>query len=65
MQKSSIEVITHTTCEMMWLKTLMAELDFFFLNAGPMAMHCENQAAIYIANIQCFMNELTSCGIVR
>ena len=32
---------------MMWLKTLMAKLDF--LKTGPMFMHCNNQTTIYIA----------------
>jgi len=39
--------MTHS-CEMMWLKTLMAELGF--LDTGTMPMHCGNQTAIYIAN---------------
>jgi len=33
--------MTRTTCEMMWLKTLMAELDF--LDTDLMHMHYDNQ----------------------
>ena len=39
--------MTHTVCEMMWLKNLMMELDF--RQFGPMSMHCDNQSTIYIA----------------
>ena len=52
MHKLSIEVC-HTTCEMMWLKTLMIETlmtEFGFLETGLMPMHWDNQVAIYIAN---------------
>ena len=39
--------MTHTACEMVWLKNLLMELDF--RQSGPMLMHCDNQCAIYIA----------------
>ena len=39
--------ITHTTCEMVWLKNLLME--FGFKLPGAMPMHCDNQSVIYIA----------------
>ena len=39
--------MAHTTCEMLWLKSLLMELGF--RQPGPMPMHCDNQFAIYIA----------------
>ena len=40
-------VMTHTACEIMWLKSLLWELGFSV--DGLMAMYCDNQATIYIA----------------
>jgi len=40
--------MAHTTCEMVWIKNLLIELDF--RQSGPMPMHCDNQSAIYIAH---------------
>ena len=38
----------HTSCELMWIKHLFEELRFVV--KLPMTMHCDNQAAIYIAS---------------
>ena len=46
--ESEYRSITHTTCKMMWLRSLMAELGFS--NQSSMPMYCNNQTAIYIAN---------------
>ena len=40
--------MTQTTCEMVWLKSILLELDFPVMT--PMAMHCNNEATIFIAN---------------
>jgi len=40
-------VMAYTTCEMVWLKNLLMELDF--RQPGHMPMHCDIQSAIYIA----------------
>ena len=44
--KAEYKVMTRT-CKMMWLKTLLWELEF---RKGPMPIYCDNQTAIYIAN---------------
>lgn len=36
-----------TTCELKWLKSLLSELGIF--HKGPMRLHCDNQAALHIA----------------
>ena len=50
--RSSVEAeyraMTHTSCELMWIKHLLEELRFVV--KLPMTMHCDNQAAIYIAS---------------
>ena len=50
--KSSAEAeyraMAHTSCELMWIKHLLEELKFVV--KLPMTMHCDNQAAIYIAS---------------
>ena len=50
--RSSTEVeyrsMTQTTCEIIWLKSLLTELGI--LVHIPMPMHCDNQVAIFIAN---------------
>ena len=50
--KSSAEAkyraMAHTSCELMWIKHLRKELRFVV--KLPMTMHCDNQAAIYIAS---------------
>ena len=40
--------MAHTSCEIMWIKHLLEELRFVV--KLPMTMHCDNQAAIYIAS---------------
>ena len=40
--------MTHTTCELMWIKNLMTELGFQVKKL--MVMFCDNQAATYIAS---------------
>ena len=49
MSRSSAEaeyrVIAHTTCEIVWLKNLLMELDF--RQPEPMLMHWDKQSAIY------------------
>ena len=50
--KSSAEAeyraMPHTSCELMWIKHLLEELRFVV--KLPMTIHCDNQAAIYIAS---------------
>ena len=45
-------VMTHITCEMMWLKSLLWELRFSV--DGPMPMYCDNKDAIYITSNHVF-----------
>ena len=40
--------MAHTSCELMWTKHLLEELNFFV--KVPMTMQFDNQAAIYIAS---------------
>ena len=46
--KVEYRAIAHTSCELMWIKHLLEELRFVV--KLPMTMHCDNQAAIYIAS---------------
>ena len=46
--KVKYRAMAHTTCEMMWLKTLLGEHEFS--EDGPMPMYCDNHVAIYIPN---------------
>ena len=50
--KSSAEAkyrtVAKTACELIWLRSLARELGFN--EKEPMQMHCDNQAAIYIAS---------------
>ena len=52
MSRSSTEAeyrsIAQTVYEMMWLKSLLVELDFSM--EVPMSMHCDIQTVIFIAN---------------
>ena len=41
-----------TSCKLMWIKHLLEELRFVV--KLPMTMHCDNQAAIYIASNSVF-----------
>ena len=59
--------MSHTTCEMMWLKNLL--LEFGFRHLDLILMFCDNQSAIYIAQNQKF-HERTKhieidCHLVR
>ena len=58
--------MTHTTCEMIWLKNL---LEFGFRHLGPMPIFCDNQSAIYIAQNQKFHERTkhieVDCHLVR
>jgi len=38
--EAEYRAMTHTTCEMMWLKNLL--LEFGFRHLGPMSMFCDN-----------------------
>jgi len=59
--------MAHTTCEMMWLKYLMIELDF--KQSGSMHMHWDNQSALYIAQNPIFHKRTNhienDCHLVR
>ena len=61
LSKSSAEAeyraITHTTCEMTWLKNLL--LEFGFRHLGLMPMFYDNQFAIYISQIKSSMRRLS------
>ena len=46
--KVEYRAIAHISCELMWIKHLLEELRFVV--KLPMTMHCDNQAAIYIAS---------------
>ena len=51
MSRSSAEAeyraMTHTACDIVWLKNLLIELEF--RQSGLKPMHSDNQSAIYIA----------------
>ena len=44
--------MAQTAYEMVWLRSFLSELDFSMRT--PMAMHCDNQVAIFIANNPAF-----------
>lgn len=46
--EAEYRAMAHTTCELMWLKTLMKEMGFEV--DEPMKMFCDNQAATHIAS---------------
>ena len=46
--EAEYRAMAHTSCELMWIKHLLEELRFVM--KLPMTMHCDNQAAIYIAS---------------
>jgi len=50
--KAEYRVMTHTTCEIVWIKNLLMELDF--RQPGLMLIHCGNQSAIYITQNHVF-----------
>jgi hypothetical protein len=46
--EAEYRAMAHTTCEIIWLRSLLRELG---VNVSlPMKMHCDNQAAIHIAS---------------
>ena len=45
--EAEYRAMAHTACEMMWVRSLLN--DWGFSVPKPMNMHCDNQAAIYIA----------------
>ena len=47
-EEAEYRAMAHTSCELMWIKHLLEELRFVM--KLPMTMHCDNQAAIYIAS---------------
>jgi len=47
--KAEYRAMTHTACEIVWLKNLLMELDF--RQFGLMPIHYNNQSAIYIVRI--------------
>ena len=53
--KAEYRAMTHTSCELMWIKHLLEKLRFVV--KLPMTMHCDNQEAIYIASNPVFMSE--------
>ena len=69
--KSNAEVeyrfMSQTTCEMMWLKSLLIE--FGFSMDALMAMHCDNEAVIFIVNNLAFHEHIkhieVDCHYVR
>ena len=71
MSRSSAKVeyraITHTTYDMVWLKNILMELDF--RQPGPIPMHCDNQAAIYITQNSVFYEKIKhieiDCHFIR
>ena len=46
--KAEYRAMAHTSYELMWIKHSLEELRFVV--KLPMTMHCDNQAAIYIAS---------------
>ena len=65
--KAEYKVMTHTSCELMWIKYLLEKLRFVV--KLPMTMHCDNQAAIYIASNPVFHEQTkhieVDCHITR
>ena len=59
--------MAHTTCEMMWIKSLMSELCFD--HPDPMLMYCDNRTAICIASNPVFRERTkhieVDCHFVR
>ena len=48
--------MAHTAYEIMWIKSLLANLRF--IHSEPMKMRCDNQAAIYIVNNPVFYERM-------
>ena len=65
--EADYRAMTHTSCELMWLKHFLEEL--IFEVQLPMSMYCDNQAAIHIASNSVF-HEMTKhievdCHVIR
>jgi hypothetical protein len=56
--RSSVEAeyraMTFASCELIWLKNLLVDLDFH--NHTPMTLFCDNQDVMFMRLIKCFMN---------
>ncbi|GAV71582.1 hypothetical protein CFOL_v3_15072 [Cephalotus follicularis] len=50
--ESEYRAMTHTICELMWVRQLLTEMGF--ADASPMQLRCDNQAAIHIASNSVF-----------
>ena len=65
--KAEYRAMTHTSCELMWIKHLLEKLRFVV--KLPMTMHCDNQATIYIASNPVFHEQTkhieVDCHITR
>ena len=55
--EADYRVMTHTTCKIMWLQSLLWELGFS--EDGIMFMYCDNQTAIYIAKYPIFHKRIS------
>ena len=65
--EAEYRAMAHTSCKLMWIKHLLEELRFVV--KLPMTMHCDNQAAIYIASNSVFYEWTkyieVDCHIIR
>ncbi|KAL0367946.1 UNVERIFIED_CONTAM: Retrovirus-related Pol polyprotein from transposon RE2 [Sesamum calycinum] len=65
--EAEYRAMAHTSSEILWLKNLLKELGFMY--DDPVPMHCDNQAAIHIANNHIFHERTkhieVDCHIVR
>lgn len=46
--EAKYKAMAHTTCESLWLKSLLSEIGMNV--TAPLMMYCDNQVAIYIAS---------------
>jgi len=46
--EAEYKAMSHTECEMIWIQSLLCEMRV--ISPGSMMMHCDNQAATYVAN---------------
>ena len=65
--EAEYRAMAHTSCELKWIKYLLEELRFVVKQ--PMTIHCDNQAAIYIASNPMFHEQTkhieVDCHIIR
>ena len=65
--EAEYRAMAHTSCELKWIKYLLEELRFVVKQ--PMTIHCDNQAAIYIASNPMFHEQTkhieVDCHITR